>query len=217
MRKTSAILAAALLLQVPAWADTYTFHSAPYPAAGILGFTPPCGAGACADFTAAMQQSGSFSTSAPIPANFNGDISGLVTAYAFSDGLTTYASSDPWSQLVFAVVATDATGAITGQNFALTRWQTAPPHVANDRIDVLSLGLMSYHNDICTSVQAGVCANILGGPSGTVSQALVLPGWTWSMAAGPVAAAPQSVPVDSPWALALAAAGVLGLALRRRA
>ena len=222
MKKAGAVLAAALALQVPAWAATYTLNAPAYPAAAIANFTPPCtGAGACADFTAAMQQSGSFTTAQPLAPGLNhADILAQIAAsYSFSDGLTTYAGSDLNSHLLHAYVTTDAMGAITAVDFLISRWQTASQG-NGDPVDLWELDADAWvvHNGVCAHTAAGGCTLLNGSPSSSMSQ-MYLPlqtGAAWSMS-NPVAPAPQSVPVDNPWALGLAAAGVLALARRRAA
>lgn len=123
MKKYLALLAAAFL-QTSAWAATYTFIGPTYTT--LTPFTPPCATPTCGNFTAAMRQTGSFTTAAPLAPNLNtADISGLIQSYSFSDGLVQYNSGDAATRLAFAVVTTDAAGNIVGESIDIHHWQTA--------------------------------------------------------------------------------------------
>ena len=109
MKKYLVFLAAALL-QAGAWAVTYTYVGSTYAPSAITDYTN-CTIGTCGNFTAAMSQSGSFTTAAPLPANLsNADIASLITSFSFSDGLTQYNNSDPETTLYSGQAYTDASG-----------------------------------------------------------------------------------------------------------
>ena len=221
MKKHLALLALAACAHTGAWTDvTYTYTGDPYTAPTLHNHTGPgCPAGNCGDFTTAMGQSGWFTTAKPLPANLsNGDISGLITGFSFSDGLTTY-SSAAGDTLYSASADTTANGTFTDARLALTHWQTPAPHGVGDHLDQMVLHQGVFHNLGCTQIQAGSnqCNAASIGAWGSFIDGQPHTAGTWAITGLPVAApSPQSVPVDSPLALALALAalGVLGAALR---
>lgn len=130
-----------------AHATTYNYTGQSYSTAGIFNFTPPCGVGPCANYTGDMRIRGSFSTLTPLPANLPGstDISALVTAFSFTDGINSYLSTDPNVRIRHFLVATDDRGNIImdgGKTFIdLQLWQSGTaPHVMNDRVATLVIG-----------------------------------------------------------------------------
>src|SRR5215469_14332604 len=84
----------AAMVATSAWASTtYTYTGTNYTL--ITNFTS-CTTGPCANFTGAMSVSGSFTLAAALPANFSlQDITPQLVSYSFSDGITTFANSDP--------------------------------------------------------------------------------------------------------------------------
>ena len=156
MKKYLALLAAAFL-QTSAWAATYTFIGPTYTT--LTPFTPPCATPTCGNFTAAMRQTGSFTTAAPLAPNLNtADISGLIQSYSFSDGLVQYNSGDAATRLAFAVVTTDAAGNIVGESIDIHHWQTASQG-GNDRLDLFSANLGSFSNAYCQILSGpGACS-----------------------------------------------------------
>jgi hypothetical protein len=152
----------AVVWAATAHATTYNYTGKPYSTTTVFNFTPPCSVGPCADYTGDMRIRGSFSTLTPLPANLPGstDISALVTAFSFTDGINSYVSTDPNVRIRAFHVATDDRGNIImdgGQTFIdLQLWQTGTaPHVMNDRLATLVIGGMSDqagNNWSCTSV-----------------------------------------------------------------
>ncbi|RZI98714.1 MAG: IPTL-CTERM sorting domain-containing protein, partial [Haliea sp.] len=78
-----------LVAGAPAVGQTYAATGGNYTV--FADFTAPCGVGACANFLNTMSASGTFTTAAPLPANLVAQpIRPLITAFRFTDGLTTY-------------------------------------------------------------------------------------------------------------------------------
>ncbi|KRA13217.1 hypothetical protein [Acidovorax sp. Root568] len=216
MKKYLALLAAALL-QTGAWAATYTFAGPTY--TSLQDYSAPCAVVTCANFNAAMQQTGHFTTSQPLPPNQSSlDIAPLITWYDFNDGVTSYTMNGLNTRLATAKVSTDAAGQIVDTDIVFQWWQTGS-HGVGDRLSYMSVNFASYFNRTCTSLESPDVCNTFGDDSaashGFAHFAEGSDGWTSDV---PVVApgGPQSVPVDNPFALALTAAGLLGLALRAR-
>jgi len=77
---------------------TYNYVGLPYSTeiAYLQNYTPPCMAGNCANYTSDMQVTGYINTAAPIPANqTNLDITSSITSFSLSDGVHTFANTDP--------------------------------------------------------------------------------------------------------------------------
>lgn len=211
MKKLLVLLAAALL-QASAWAATYTFTGPTY--ASPQDYAAPCAAGICANFSTAMQQTGHFTTSQPLPANqILLDIAPFITWYDFNDGLTSYIMNGLNTRLARAKVSTDAAGQIVDTDIVFLSWQTGN-HGVGDRLSYMTVNFSSYFNRRCAALSSpDICATF--SDTGATSHAFAhgSGGWT-SDALGPGGV--QSVPVDNPFALVLTAAGLLGLALRGR-
>jgi len=199
--KKPLLLLTALLLQAPAWAAiTYTFTGPAY-----ASTTAPllCGSPPCPSFTTAMHQSGSFTTLAPLAAGeTNLDISGLITAYDFNDGITHYTSSDANGFLMTALATTDGAGNILTANITVAQWRTAS-HGANDRLSAMGtpVNAQSWSNVYCQTPgpQAGTCTQLQ--PDASTSEASVSTVGTWATSAAvPV---PAVVPALGPWGLPL--------------
>ena len=217
MTKTLALLALAAFAHAGAWAATYTFSGPLY--GNPHDYTAPCatGPGTCANFTTAMRQAGHFTTSQPLPANLsNADIAPYITWYDFSDGVTSYSQNGINTRMAYAKASTDAAGQIVDTDIVFIWWQTAG-HGAGDRLSYMSVNMASYFNRTCVSLSGpGICQSFTDGGAASHAFAHGSGGWTSDL---PVAAGPggvQPVPVDNPFALALAAAGLLGLAWRGR-
>lgn len=120
----------------PDVATTYYVASGPYTTR--MPHTT-CGTGTCADFPLGSRITGSFTTAVPLPANLPAiDVSGLISAYGFSDGVTTYANGDPNVRIGTFQLQTDASGVPGLQQVLLQRWQAAGPHNAgNARFNLL--------------------------------------------------------------------------------
>jgi hypothetical protein len=200
------VFLAAALVQAGAWAATYTYAGAPYTAAAITNYSN-CTAGACANFTAAMAQSGSFSTVAPLPANLNNaDIASLITSFSFSDGLSQYNSADPDTTLVGAQASTNASGGVLAIELSFQHWADNSPHVLGSRMDVMILRLLARKNSQCQGVvfqsPSGreVCQHVdFDAASSRVTfSAPVVPG-AWTVTGLPPAAA-NAVPALGDWA-----------------
>lgn len=215
MKRHLALLTLVAFTHIGAGAATYTFTGPTY--ASPQDFTAPCAVGLCVNFTTAMRQTGHFTTNQPLPASQSGlDIAPLITSYFFNDGVTDYNSAngaDTW--LKAAVVNTDAMGQIVDADIVLLHWQT-PSHGVGDRLRFMSVNLASYANRPCFSLTSpDICGTYTDDSATSHAFAHGNGGWTNDVpAVGPGGA--QSVPVDNPFALALTAAGLLGLVLGRR-
>ena len=220
------IIAAAILF-FAGWANA---QSTVYTAASNGNYTSKvdfsaCVVGPCQDFTLAMGVSGSFTTSNPLAGNLAGaSIAASVTSFNFSDGLTTYSSSDPAARVYMFQVSTNAAGAITGTTIVLNRWDTGTsPHSINDRHSLMLVtnSSQSGRNYKCTAIAvspAGVAdacdTEIADTGSSNASGATV----AWSSVT--TVSTARSIPSLSDFGLIIMS-GILGLvafgAMRRRA
>lgn len=203
-------------------------HAATYSPGSIGKYTSKqdpttCTVGVCHTFTLNMAASGTFTTAAPLAPNLsNANISGQITSFSFSDGVSIFASSDANVRLYVAEVTTSATGQITGAFLMVERWQTGTsPHSVGDRVDLFALTSLAaaYNNYSClstgTSLASGVadaCTNIA--PDSNSSSAFG-GAITWIAPAAPAA---KSIPTVSEWGLIIMSAlmGVAGLVVARR-
>lgn len=122
----------------PLQPTTYTFGG---PAYGSFVNHTACAVGTCGDFDATMRVTGTMTTFEPLPPGLAAQLmNGIVAAYAFSDGLTTYDSTDPQVREGFVFFGTDGFGVPSDTLFVLMRWQQgAGPHAPGDRADVLQI------------------------------------------------------------------------------
>lgn len=154
MRRLPLICVAAFLTS-SAWATTYTFTGINY---DTLGNFSSCTAGSCMNFTTSMKPSGSFTVATPLGANLSlSNIASQLTAYSFSDGITTYTNSDLKSRVFEFEVSTDASGNITVTRIELQEWQLAgTTHSSGDRYAYMELGTFELvlNNDVCALVGA---------------------------------------------------------------
>lgn len=148
------------IMATSGWASaTYTFTSTNY--SGVTTFTS-CAVGPCANYTTSMHITGSFTLASALPPNFSGatDISSQITAYSFSDGINTYANTDPNARIYQFNIATDGTGNISVGSILLEVWQSGTsPHSAGDRVTLVNLNgptiNQSENNLGCTMVTNG--------------------------------------------------------------
>ena len=221
MKKHLALFALAACTHAGAWAATYTFTNNGYAPASLHHYTAPCGAGNCANFTAAMAPTASLTTAVPLAPNLvNADVlfpGGNILAFTVFDGITTYTQDDPQRAGLYQVrVSTNAAGQLTALSIIVGRWQKPGPHSgANMRLDSVNTEGGAYHNVICQAVDVeDRCTTweSAGSIDGNTSWANVgdAPPVPWQPAS------PQAVPADNPFALVLTTLGLLGLALRGR-
>lgn len=208
--KHAARAAALALACATAQAATYQYTGASFTNFGNYT-AAPCAAGSCANFTTAMAATGTFSTVVPLAASLppGTDISADITAFSFSDGLTTYSSSDPTARLMYAIAETDATGAVTAIAISLRRWQTGTPAAVGGRIDMLSIsptGISGFHNAYCEALRETLTKAAATGCL-TISQDVNTSTGRVNTASVPVPA-PAPSPATVP---ALSGAGLVGL------
>ncbi|GAB2490973.1 hypothetical protein GCM10027082_47570 [Comamonas humi] len=224
MKKHLTLLALAAYVHAGTWAATYTYAGPPYTAPALHNFSN-CFAGNCAAYTTAMAQAGSFTTATPLAGNLNDDdITAQVTSFSFSDGLTTYASSD--SQVTLAYIKATTAGGVLDLVVAVQRWQTPAPHVQGDPIDFMNIHYGGAHNGQCNAPPAStlqgavMCSTIYAGDVNS-SRWDAEPGGTWTFSALPPVVAPtpgdvNAVPTLGHAALALLSAVVVGAGAWRR-
>lgn len=209
---------------------TYAFASTPY--GSVVNHTT-CAVGACADYLTSMRLAGSVTLVDRLPANANlADVSGLVSAYGFSDGVNSISGANPNARIIGFTVQTDGAGVPSSAQLALEQWQGAGPHGTGDRLDLIGIlggsGGSAVTNALCPAAAAQ--SPLTGAPDVCISPttstdsslAFASNGGAWSIArvgpgGGQGSAAP--VPVLTPWMLAalsiaLVAAGI-GTARRR--
>ncbi|MBD9391409.1 MULTISPECIES: IPTL-CTERM sorting domain-containing protein [unclassified Acidovorax] len=182
---------------------------------GFTNFTV-CGTPPCQNFTAAMSTSGSFTTTAPLAANLaSAQLGALVSAFSFSDGLTTYTHTDPNTRVWNFRVTTDASGAITGVNILIQRWISgAAPHNIGDRFSFFETSTTAArHNMFCSGIAvstAGVADSCGFAGSDTSTSSAIPVSLVWS-----AAVAASSIPTLSEWAL-MAMAGWMAMVAFQR-
>ena len=193
-----------------------------------------CASGPCQDYAASQSISGWFETAAPLANNLPmGEVSSLVTAFNFSDGINTYSNTDANVRVVSIGAATNASGTFTSTLISLGRWQTGrAPHTATDYASIVHLmsgsGASASHyiqcNPIATSSYSGVADTCYGVatpmPAGASLGSSTGP-ITLSQSAVAVVppATPASVPTLSQWGLLITSSvlAMMGaLWLRRR-
>ncbi|MDD2925012.1 IPTL-CTERM sorting domain-containing protein [Rhodoferax sp.] len=202
MKKIWIMLWAAVLAS-NVWADTYSYTGGTYIA--ITNHTTSA-LGSVGDYLNTMKVTGTLTTAAPLAANLAGaNVTAQITAYSFSDGLTTFASTDANIRLYSnIIVSTNATGQIIGLDALIERWQSgSAPHAVNDRFDYILISgaaTNAYHNDKCGVIgvsSSGVADSCTSNPSDTnTSSAGSGGGGVWS---GPVAGTVSTVPTLSEW------------------
>lgn len=222
LKKSAAVVAMYVAAISAAQAATYGAASAgPYTAK--TDFTV-CNGGPCQNYTTAMVPSGSFTTAAPLAANLsNAPIAAQITSFSFSDGINTYANTNPNVRLFQATVSTSATGSITSSNIFLELWQTGTaPHAIGDKIGLMQIGATvdAYNTLNCTSIGTG--------PTGATDSCVAAPSfigasyanaapWSWALI---TPSTPTATPVPSTSALGLlvlsALLGGAVLAISRR-
>ena len=188
-------------------------------------FTAPCAAGTCANFSLAMNVSGTFNVPTLAANLVNSDIGATLTSFSFSDGINTYSSADPAVRIGRFEVTTNASGALTSANILVEKWLTgATPHTTADYFSWFFINGSSvvqlYNNARCSGVGTtpyGVTDFCFVASTGTQSSAAQGATVSYSGGGTPVAATP--VPTLSEYALMLLAslmAGFAGWKLRKR-
>jgi hypothetical protein len=188
----------------------------------LFNFTPPCAIAPCENFNTGIGASGSFTLAAPLPANQPlTNIAPLVTAFSFSDGLHTFASTDAAVRVYLFNVATDASGGISATDIRIERFLTGTsPYAPGDRLAMVEFqatGAADY-NAPCVTVgvsPAGVADTCILKGTDTNRSLAFGSARVWSIA---VAATPAiAVPALSEWgAILMAAVGALaGLVMLR--
>lgn len=183
-----------------------------------------CSGGPCQNYTLAMTPSGSFTTATPLAANLsNANIAAQITSFSFSDGINTFASTDPNVRIFQAIVSTSATGSITSSTLFFELWQTGTsPHAVGDKVALIQIGNSVFATNTlnCTGVgttPAGAADSCVSGPGDIGSSNASGATWTWAAVTPPATAA---TPVPSTSALGLlvlsALLGGAGLAMSRR-
>ncbi|MDD2925013.1 IPTL-CTERM sorting domain-containing protein [Rhodoferax sp.] len=181
--------------------------------------------GSVGNYLNTMKVTGTLTTVGPLAPNLAAaNIAPQVTAFSFSDGLTTFASTDANVRMPGNImVSTNATGQITSASVSVERWQAgAAPHAVNDRLDYLSLSGISTtvaHNFKCLTIgvswgTADYCTFL--GTDTNASTASVSDGGAWSIAA--IVSAVATVPTLSEWGVIILVAlmAMLGLVHARR-
>ncbi|MDR0225083.1 MAG: IPTL-CTERM sorting domain-containing protein [Burkholderiaceae bacterium] len=216
----TAVASALLGTCLMASAQSVTYTAAPVGTyTNITNFVPACSIAPCLDYTTAMAPSGSFTVATRLPASFSGDVSAQLTGYSFSDGLNTYARTDPEVRIRAFNVTTDGTGAITSATITLQRWIDPASHFAGARISLAEFGVPGgaiQNNFMCIAhdtVTDSCDLTLADSSSSSQAQGVAL---TWS-SPPPVVVAPAAVPSTSVWGLALLSAllGMAGLATAR--
>jgi len=200
----------ALALASTGQAATFTYTGSPF--TNVMPYSGGCPTGVCANFTTSMRVTGSITTSAPLAPNLaNQDVTAQVTAYSFSDGVNTFASSDPNVKLYYPFMATtDASGNLTAMGFLVNIWETGTTnsHAGGDRLSNLAVaatGAVSYNDIPCATVGvsptgAADSCTFGGAFDNDISYALTMAAGTWASTGNT-----SAVPTLSQWGTALLA------------
>ncbi len=187
----------------------------------------PCDIGPCHEFTSSERMTGSFRLNAPLAPNLAASnlAAADVTSYSFSNGVTTFDSTDPNVRLNQIQVSTDGAGVVTSFAIWLNRWNVlphAPGDGANGRLGYMSVtewNQYAQHNMTCDAVGTApsgttdACTSNSAGTDTTSATAATIN----TLTAATVAPAP--VPTLSEWAmilLGLMLAGGAALHIQRR-
>lgn len=112
-------------------AETYTYTGAPYTVATNHTASDCAPVGGCSDYTITEQITGSFTTAGPLAPNMVNQAV-TPTAYSFTDGVNTFASTDQAIRLAALQISTDGGGKITQSFVVVERWRDGggltPPH-----------------------------------------------------------------------------------------
>ena len=154
-----AVLLSLAVSMADAWGITYFLSGPDYSSQQMRNFSS-CDVGNCAVYTTAMGVTGTLTTSGPMPANATKqNVNALITDYSFTDGVQTFARSDPNTRAAFAFYAwTDANGQITLFQQEFQHWQSATtPHQGGDRMDFLQItgdlnAIHASHNFLCSNI-----------------------------------------------------------------
>ena len=181
----------------PAFATTYTFTSPNY--TSTIDFTTPCTAGNCQNYTTAMHVTGSFTTASPLAANLVGvDVRAQVTSFSFSDGINTFANTDPKVRFIGLQLSTDASGVPIASNtyIVFQQWESGSgPHTGGgvDRFNELFVdpNADDFNNRGCNTVgtDSGVADSCLGpvpfDPNASEASNSTAGNWTVTGGGGP--------------------------------
>jgi hypothetical protein len=199
----------ATIIALPAFASTFTYsYTGPFytGASSFIANHSTCTIGVCADYTASMRVTGSFTLAAPLAAGLvNSNITPLT--YSFNDGINTIASSDPNAFIGGIQISTDGTGAITAWFVSVSQWTTGTPgaHVAGDRLNMIisdnPVQDVGTNNTSCLNVLVNQHCNGVHNDSNTSEGGIdVVGAWTFSFV---TSAAPTAVPTLSAWGASL--------------
>jgi hypothetical protein len=201
-----------LLFAPGAWSTTHRYYGAAYTT--VNNYTT-CSSGPCANFSTAMNVSGSFTTATALAASLtNANVASQVTSYSFSDGINTYSSANANTRIYRFNVSTNSAGQVSSTSILLELWLTGTsPHSTNDRFSYVSISTASSfgnHNNCCSEVGvslAGVADACTGVASDASTSSASSMGGEWFSGA--------DVPVLSAWGLLALAALLGGYALAR--
>lgn len=152
-----------------------------------------------APYTTADNLTGSFTTADPLPANFSGDASALVTTLSFDDGVAVRSLAD--SNLCQFEIVTDAAGLLVDWSIVLMQSDTGAEDNQHEiqsygsGPDGIGVDMVGFN----TSTGNTDCAG--SGPWGTVAGSAPRGAWTGGGTIPP--AQTFSVPAFSTWSLML--------------
>ena len=220
----------ASIMAASSWAaTTYTFTGVNFPlgvpaagVGGIANFTV-CNVGPCASFTTAMRVTGSFTVAAALPPNLaSSNITSQVTAYSFTNGIATWANTNPNSRIADFIVSTDGSGNIIANttDVYLQLWLTgSSPHSTGDRVADVDIGpglsgffTPTTNNQACSTVGvassgvADTCTFFSARDSSTSFASNNGGSWTSGGGAPPVGGptpTPSGVPALGEWGVIL--------------
>lgn len=205
---------------------TYNFQGGLYTSITNGG---ACVVGECTTFTAADRVTASITFAAPLAPNLVGaDVTPQITAYSFSDGVTSTVGPGPNAATYLVQITTDAGGNLTSYNILLER-TPGPPYPINDPGDpnsrfsyvLFSPGNSSaYANTVCTARGTGSAVSGPGACSGIFNDGGTSIGGAATPTTFTVVSLTPTVPTLSQWAMILCgvvlAGGAVMVIQRRR-
>lgn len=219
--KFAALIAAGLVLiagSAAAQTTSYTFRGGPF--TNIANNTT-CTVGECATYTTARRATATLTFAAPLAPNLPVvDRSADVTAFTFSDGVTTTTGPGALGSIQTLSLGTDASGLPTGYFLILER-TPGPPYVVSDPTNPNSrLSVVAFLPSQSQSVANAVCSvrasTAAGSSPGNCSMIAADSDTSNATATGPTVVtlvAPITVPTMTEWAMILLGSLLAGYAI----
>ncbi len=168
-----------------AYAATYTYTGPAYPSGSISG----------SSFTPAMNISGQFTTSAPLPSSATVQLGSLATSWDFFDGVNHFTNANSiqlYNDPALFQVTTDASGTIISYTIAFQN--PLPTNTVNQPMNLIFVNATQrqvYIGATCVSLSGAICNNASSSSNGVND---FTAGGSWSVSSGL-----SSIPTLSEW------------------